>query len=155
MRPEGHLVTAAGVAAAVYVGTGSAELAAGVFTGGFLIDLDHYVDYVLLERQWSPNPLRFLDYYLNQKMKYMVLLLHSYELLAALSVLTYLTKNVALLGYVVGAIMHITLDIRYNDTLREPLRVYSFLYRYSVGFKASEMVLIPSPESPPPVQLWK
>lgn len=145
MRPEGHLATAAGAAALAYVGTGSAELAAGIFTGGFLIDVDHCVDYVVLERQWSPNPVRFLNYYLTQKMQYMVLILHSYELLASLAVLAYLIHSPLLLGYILGAVMHLAFDIAYNDTLHKPLHVYSFLYRYSVRFKASEMVRIPAP----------
>ena len=41
MMPGGHLATAAALGALSYATTGSTELAAGCFAGGFLIDLDH------------------------------------------------------------------------------------------------------------------
>src|ERR1051326_3473043 len=110
MKPEGHLLTATIASAGAYIATDSWEFAAGVFTGGFWIDLDHYLDYVLFERQWSLNPFRFISYYLGNRMRRLVLMLHSYELMAALTVLAFFLQNRALVGYIVGAAMHMCLD---------------------------------------------
>lgn len=58
MMPGGHLVTAAALGGIAYATTGSTELAAGCFAGGFLIDLDHYFDYLVFEGQWRKQ-IRF------------------------------------------------------------------------------------------------
>ncbi len=58
MMPGGHLATALALSGAAYAATGSPEAAAGCFAGGFLIDVDHYLDYLVFEKQWRrPGPL--------------------------------------------------------------------------------------------------
>src|SRR2546426_475386 len=51
MSPGGHLMTAVLAAGAGLVLTGSAPLAAGIVAGGFLIDVDHLADYLIVERR--------------------------------------------------------------------------------------------------------
>lgn len=60
MKPQGHLITSVIATGATYAVTGSSELAIGVFCGAFWIDLDHYLDYVVFERQFSLNPFRVI-----------------------------------------------------------------------------------------------
>ena len=69
MSPGGHLVTTAATCAVVYAGTGSPALTAGLAAGGFLIDVDHVVDYVLFERQRDLRPGSFLRYYVNGRVQ--------------------------------------------------------------------------------------
>jgi len=142
VKPSGHFVTAVGAAGTTYVATGSAELAAGVFAGGFLIDLDHCVDYVLFERQWNPNPFRFLNYYHAGQYSRVVLGLHSYELMACLTLLAALTGWQWLIGYLLGAAMHLSFDITVNGqaTLLHPIRFYSFFYRLRYGFSKQGLI---------------
>ena len=83
MSPGGHLVTTAIACAAVYAGTESAGLVAGLAAGGFLIDVDHIFDYLVFEGQHDWRPSAFLRYYLEGRVRRVVLPLHSYELLAA------------------------------------------------------------------------
>src|SRR5918994_4596311 len=111
MSPGGHLVTtvSAGVAAATV--PESLPLTAAIFAGGFLIDVDHAVDYVLFERQRDLRPGAFLRYYLDGRVQRAVLVLHSYELFALLGLLAWWTDAVALWGYLMGALMHLALDI--------------------------------------------
>ena len=92
MSPGGHLVTTALACAAVYAGTESVALTAGLAAGGFLIDVDHAVDYVLFERQRDLRPGSFLRYYLDGKVQRVVLVLHSYELLVLLAAIAWLTN---------------------------------------------------------------
>ena len=142
MKPSGHFATAVGAAGVTYAATGSAELAAGVFTGGFLIDVDHCVDYVLFERQFSPNPFRFLNYYRTGQFSWVVLGLHSYELMACLTLLAAVTGWQWLMGYLLGAVMHLGFDIVVNGQvgLLGPIRFYSFFYRMKFGFAKQGLI---------------
>lgn len=107
--------------------------------------MDHYLDYVVFEQQRSLNPIRFLSYYRDCKLKRAILILHSYELLAMLWLLAALTHNQVLIGYLLGAMMHLALDIYFNGqhALREPFYFYSFFYRRSKRFLASRMINAP------------
>jgi hypothetical protein len=128
-----------------YATTGSVELAAGTFAGGFLIDLDHYVDYVVFERQLSLNPFKFLNYYYSERYSWVVLMLHSYELMMVLAVTALLTGWQWLTGYLLGAAMHLTFDIAINGqaALRNPFRFYSFFYRWREGFAKEHLLFGP------------
>lgn len=145
MSPTGHLLTTAAVCGLSHALGGPIQLTAGLFLGGFLIDVDHYFDYVVFERQLSLNPIRFLGYYLECKLKRAVLILHSYELMALLWLVAALTPHQLLIGYLLGAMMHLALDIYFNGqhVLRKPFHFYSFFYRRSMGFLASRMIDAP------------
>ena len=84
MSPGGHLVTTAAACVAAAALTESPMLTAAIAAGGFFIDVDHAIDYVLLEKQRDWTPGAFLRYYLSGKVQRAVLMLHSYELFALL-----------------------------------------------------------------------
>src|SRR5262245_23287367 len=133
MSPGGHLVTTALACGAVHALTGSAALTAGVAAGGFLVDVDHALDYVLFEARRDLRPAAFLRYYMEQRTQRLVLLLHSYELLAILALVAWLANSVALWGYVLGvAGLHLPLDIVFNGRAlsRNLVPFYSFAYRW-------------------------
>jgi hypothetical protein len=117
MSPGGHLVTtlAAGATGAAY--SHSWPLVAGIAAGGFLIDVDHAVDYVLFDGQRDLRPGAFLRYYLNGHMRRTVLMLHSWELFAALGVTAWVTGWPWLVGWLVGGLMHLALDLIFNGRL--------------------------------------
>ena len=86
MMPGGHLVTAVALGGTAYLVTGSTELSVGCFVGGFLIDVDHYLDYLVFEKQWRrPGPASFLRYYFKNELQRVVLPLHSLELMTLLT----------------------------------------------------------------------
>ena len=133
MSPGGHLVTTAVACAAVQAATGSAALTAGVAAGGFLIDLDHVLDYVAFERQRDLRPAAFLRYYLAGRTRTVVLLLHSYEILALLALAAWSWNLEWLWGYVLGAAaLHLPLDIVFNGKVagRNMVPFYSLVYRW-------------------------
>jgi hypothetical protein len=145
VRPGGHLATAAALGGAGYLLTGSAELAAGCVAGGFLIDGDHYLDYLTVEGQWrQPAPTTFLRYYFTHRYQRVVLPLHSWELLAALALLSLAWPRPALLGYLGGALLHIILDILVNGEhmLRHPILFYSFAYRAAQRFSVARLMVL-------------
>ena len=159
--PGGHLATAAGLGALAYAATGSAELAAGCFTGGFLIDFDHYFDYLVFEGQWrKPSPLDFLRYSFRGEPHRLVLPLHSLELMTLLTVLAAITKVPVLIGYLLGAFMHLGFDIAINGdyALRRPFLFYMFSYRAANGFRSTELLDIkvrPGSGSRPVLEFFK
>jgi hypothetical protein len=135
--------------------TGSWPLAAAVAAGGFLIDVDHAVDYVLFEGARDLRPGAFLRYYVEGRVRRTVLVLHSYELFALLGALAWLTASPWLGGYLVGALMHLALDITYNGRLtpHSIVAFYSFGYRLAHRFDARTL-LGDTQLHPAPAHFW-
>lgn len=145
MRPGGHLATAVALGGVGWMVTGSAELAAGCVAGGFLIDTDHYLDYVVFEGEWRrPGPAAFLRYYFTHRYRRVVIPLHSLELMAALILLALAWPRPALLGYLAGASLHIVLDILVNNerlSMKQSFLFYWFAYRAALGFSAARLMV--------------
>jgi hypothetical protein len=143
MMPGGHLVSAVALGGTAYLVAGSTELAAGCFAGGFLIDVDHYLDYLVFEKQWRrPGPASFLRYYFKNELQRVVLPLHSLELMTLLTVMAAVWHVPLLTGYLIGAAMHLAFDIAVNGdyALRNRYLFYVFGYRAAKGFKAAELL---------------
>jgi hypothetical protein len=142
MSPGGHLATTTIACAAVYAATGSVGLVAGLAAGGFFIDVDHIFDYVVFERRRDFRPSAFLRYYLEGRARRVVLPLHSYELLASLIVLAWVTNREWLWGYVLGMALHLPLDIVFNGKFASGglVHFYSFIVRARAGFRADRFV---------------
>jgi len=142
MSPGGHLVTTAAACATAAAVTGDVALTAGVAVGGFLIDVDHAVDYVVFERQRDLRPDAFLRYYLEGRTQRLVLALHSYELFAILAVVAWWSSAAWLWGYLAGALVHLALDLVFNGemTPRSIVPFYSFGYRLAHRFEAGALL---------------
>ncbi len=141
--PGGHLATSLALSGVAYAATGSIEASAGCFAGGFLIDVDHYLDYLFFERQWrKPSPVQFLRYYFSCSPKKLVLPLHSAELMSLLFLIILAHPWPLLVGYWVGALMHLTFDVLVNGehALRRPVLFYVFGYRIAQRFDAAKLM---------------
>jgi hypothetical protein len=141
VSPGGHLLTTAAACAASAALGGPPALTAGIAVGGFLIDVDHAVDYVLVERQYDLRPGAFLRYYLAGRMRRVVLALHAYETFALLGALAWWVQAPALWGYLLGGLMHLGLDLAFNgaQTPRSIFAFYSFGYRLAFRFDAGRL----------------
>jgi hypothetical protein len=143
MMPGGHLATSIALSGVAYASTGSIEAAAGCFTGGFLIDADHYLDYLVFEKQWRrPGPISFLRYYFSYSPKKLVLPLHSAEFMTLLLVVIFLYPSLFLAGYWMGALMHLIFDVLVNGdyVIKRAVPFYFFAYRASHGFDAENLL---------------
>lgn len=140
-------------AATAYL-SGSLPLAAAVAIGGFFIDVDHAVDYVLFNRQYNLNPTAFLRYYLEGRAKLVVLALHSWELFALLAALAWWMASPLLWGYLGGGALHLVLDMLFNGESipKNIVAFYSFAYRASHGFCGS--VLLGPHDRVAPGKFW-
>jgi hypothetical protein len=158
MMPGGHLATSLTLSATTYYATGSLEASAGAFAGGFLIDVDHYLDYLVFERQWRrPSPVSFLQYYFMNRPRRLVLPLHSAELMTILFGFIFFHPLPILVGYWVGAAMHLAFDILVNGDygLTRPFAFYVFCYRASQHFNADNLlndVAVPAEAGSHPVK---
>ncbi|HMK20713.1 MAG TPA: hypothetical protein VK466_00170 [Terriglobales bacterium] len=141
MSPGGHAVTTLIASAATACVTGSLPVTAAVAFGGFFIDVDHAVDYVLFNGQRDLRPAVFLRYYLEALPQRVVLALHSWELFVILAVVAWGTGCRWLWGYLGGAAMHLALDIIFNGELlpKNVLAFYSFAYRAAHGFSGTAL----------------
>jgi hypothetical protein len=149
VSPGGHLVTTLAGCAAAAVAAREAPagdvlaLVAGIAAGGFLIDVDHVIDYVTIERQRDLRPGAFLRYYVEGRYRKTFLLLHSYELFAVLGLVAWHVGHPALWGYLLGALMHLALDITFNGEPTAPKSMavfYSFAYRLAHRFDAAALL---------------
>lgn len=148
------MTTAAACAAAATL-TESLPLTAAIFAGGFLIDVDHAADYVLFEKQRDLSPGAFLRYYLSGRVQRAVLVLHSYELFALLGVAAWWTDSLVLWGYLLGALMHLALDLIFNGEYlpRSIGAFYSFGYRLAHRFSMASLLGIHD-ELAVPANFW-
>ena len=143
MMPGRHLATSLALSGVAYASTGSIEAAAGCFTGGFLIDVDHYMDYLVFEKQWRrPSPVSFLRYYFTDSAKKLVLPLHSAEFMTVLFLVILAHPWPLLVGYWVGALMHLIFDVIVNGdyALKRPVLFYFFGYRAAHRFAAEKLL---------------
>jgi hypothetical protein len=154
VSPGGHLLTTAAACAASAALTGSAPLTAGIAAGGFFIDVDHAIDYVLVERQRDLRPAPFLRYYMERRPRRTVLVLHSYELFALLIALAWWVDALPLWGYLLGGLLHLGLDLRFNGehTPRSIAAFYSFAYRLAHRFDGRRLLGDDTP--PVPRAFW-
>jgi hypothetical protein len=143
--PGGHLATSLALSGVAYASSGSIEAAMGCFVGGFLIDSDHYLDYLVFEKQWrQPGPVSFLRYYFTYSPKKLVLPLHSVEFMTVLLLVILAYPWPLLVGYWVGALMHLIFDIIVNGdyAIRRAGLFYFFTYRAAHRFAAEELLVV-------------
>lgn len=134
---------------------GPAPLTAGILLGGFLIDVDHAIDYVLVERQCDLRPAPFLRYYMDGRVRRHVLILHSYEMFTLLGLLAWWVNFLPLWGYLGGGLMHLGLDIIFNgrQTPRSIGAFYCFTYRLAHRFDTA--ALFGERKNPAPAGFWR
>jgi hypothetical protein len=155
MSPGGHLVTTVAACVAAATLTESLPLTAAIFAGGFLIDVDHAVDYVLFEKQRDLRPGAFLRYYLSGRVQRAVLMLHSYELFLLIGLAAWWADSLVLQGYLMGALLHLALDLIFNGEYvpRSISAFYSFGYRLAHRFSMPALLGI-ADERAVPANFW-
>lgn len=138
MRTVGHIITSAGVSLANYHRYRSLSAALITFFVGWLIDLDHIVDYV------AAHGKKISWFHFNEACheKYsgkLYLPLHSYELLALFFLLFRGAQRQPLrVGVTLSILTHLLLDQRCNPS-RKPL-TYFLTHRVRHKFDAEKLL---------------
>ena len=138
MRTMGHIVTSAGIGLASYAKYKSPPAAIASFLAGWLIDLDHIVDYIRAHG-WKLNWQRFNEAAHEKYSGKLYLPLHSFELLALFFMFF---RGARLQPYRVGItasiLTHLLLDQKYNPS-RSPY-TYFLAHRIRHRFNASSIL---------------
>jgi hypothetical protein len=114
MRTMGHIITSAGISLAGYMRYRSRPAAFASFLAGWLIDVDHIVDYVHAHG-WKLNWGRFNEASHEKYSGKLYLFLHSYELLALFYFLFRGPKRQPYrVGITLSVLTHLLLDQKCN-----------------------------------------
>ncbi len=141
MRTTGHIVTSAGVSILSYLRYRSLGAALATFLSGWLIDLDHFVDYT------KAHGFKFSWFHFNEAAHEnysgkLFLPLHSFELLALFFFLFRGPQRQPIrVGVTLSILTHLLLDQRYNPA-RKPL-TYFLAHRIHKRFEAREILRTP------------
>ena len=155
MKPKHHFWSSFAAGGALYWATGSNAALVGTMLGGFLIDADHVIDQLWSIRHGAPlrRPVEdrarrlkggtlawLVDRFRPRKLLRLPLIFHSYELLAAIAVLTLGLSTPFLIGLLSGYVLHLSLDMmRHHHEFRSPL-FYLLSYRLSQGFRRDRLI---------------
>ena len=138
MRTFGHIVASAGVGLASYAVHRSRPAALASFFAGWLIDLDHIVDYVSAHG-WKPNWQRINEAEHEKYSGKLYLPLHSFELLALFFLLFRGPRRQPYrVGISLSILTHLLLDQRCNPS-RTPL-TYFLSHRIRKRFDAGQIL---------------
>lgn len=137
MNTKAHTLTSTALAAGLYATTSSVSMASGALLTGIFMDIDHVIDFFILSKErFSING--FVSWCYEGRWNKLVLMLHSYELLALYSLLVYRFPNPFLLGSLCGMGLHLTLDQIGNRHLIKTFTIskwfYFFTFRAWGGF---------------------
>lgn len=154
MKAKHHFWSSLVAGGALYWVTGSSAALAGSMLGGFLIDSDHVIDQLWsivkgapLMKESDSNKAGENDsrgwitrYVRRRKLVRLPLIFHSFELLAALIILTLYFRTPFLIGFTSGYALHLSLDlIRHHNEFRSPF-FYLLLYRLLHGFRRDRLI---------------
>lgn len=138
MRTMHHIITSAGVGLATYSRYRSKGAAMASFLAGWLIDLDHIVDYVTAHG-WKVSWFHFNEAAHEKYSGKLYLPLHSFELLALFFLLFKGPQRQPYrVGITLSILTHLLLDQRCNPS-RKPL-TYFLAHRIRKRFDANEIL---------------
>ena len=156
MKAKHHFWSSLAAGGALYWATGSGAALAGAMAGGFLIDSDHVIDQLWSIRHGAPFRRRkeqddssgatrgLRAWVINQlrprKLLRLPLVFHSYELLAAIAIVTIYLRTPFLFGLLSGYMLHLSLDmLRHYHEFRSPF-FYLISYRLFHGFRRDQLI---------------
>ncbi len=136
MKLRSHVVASIIFSTIFFVVFKSWSIAVSSFMSGVLIDCDHVIDYLLKFRKRFRVKDFFGTYY-NDKMLFVMIIFHSWELLLLLNIYAFLMSgNPRVIGVTMGFTQHVALDQTFNNLNGW---IYFFFWRLKRGFYAKEM----------------
>lgn len=138
MRTLGHIITSAGVGLFTYHRYRSAGAGIASFLAGWLIDVDHILDYVKAHG-WRPRWDRINEAKHEHYSGKLYLLLHSYELLALFFLIfRNPQKRAYRVGITLSVLTHLLLDQKCNP--RRKAMTYFLANRMYKKFNAGDIL---------------
>ncbi|MEM5792963.1 MAG: hypothetical protein QXY45_01200 [Candidatus Aenigmatarchaeota archaeon] len=138
MRTQYHFIISLILASIFYILTSSITGSILFFLVGFLMDVDHWLDYWLSSGKINFNVRELFEYSYQCKYKKIHLIFHSIELLPIILLLgNYFFNRILTYGIVLGFLSHLISDYIGNSV--KPLS-YFFTYRLIKKFEFWEIV---------------
>ncbi|MBD3347467.1 MAG: hypothetical protein GF401_20615 [Chitinivibrionales bacterium] len=114
MKLSTHLTISAIISGGLYALFRSIPLSVASFLSGFLIDLDHCLDYVR-EYGWDFNIKKFFETFKEPAYKKIVIIFHGWEIVILLFLISWFSRwNPWILGVTAGVFQHLLLDQIFN-----------------------------------------
>ena len=137
MKPTAHLAASAVASTSLYFFTKSMPIAGASLIAGFLVDIDHLIDY-FREYGFRTDIREFLRIFYETRFRKLYLVFHSWELIFTLLLLAWLSgRNEVLFGLSAGVLQHLILDQFANGVTPWG---YFFTYRVIKRFSMREIV---------------
>ena len=138
MKPAAHLAISAVVSASIYLSIKSVSVAGASFIGGFLLDVDHFLDYIR-EYGFRADSKEFFRVFYETRFNKLVLFLHAWEWAIGLFFLAwFFSWNELILGSFIGVFHHLVVDQLANGAT---VWGYFFIYRAAKRFSMKDIVL--------------
>jgi hypothetical protein len=138
MSPKYHIAISAVISGVLYILFKSWALAFSSFISGIFIDLDHVIDYVI-EHGFHFELKKFFHFFYGEQYRKLTLILHGWEWLVLLLILSWLTGwNPWITGVFIGFSQHILSDRIYNIS---NFWSYSLLWRWKNKFDTKAILL--------------
>jgi hypothetical protein len=138
MRAGYHVAVSAGLSVGLQGLTHSWPASLGCFFSGFLIDLDHYLEYFLIKRKFPFQYKELKDFCMYDRTNKLYLVFHGYEYLIILWLCLYaFSLNIVWLGVALGLTVHLILDQLTNPI--KPL-CYFLTFRIKNQFDKSKLL---------------
>lgn len=136
MKLKQHITISLFFSAFLFAVSKSWIISTSSFISGFLIDIDHVLDYFWgFRKQFSVKEF-FEDHY-NGKILFIMVIFHSWELLALLNIYAFtMSWNPWIIGITIGFTQHVVLDQIFNNP---NTWWFFFFWRLNNGFDVKRM----------------
>ncbi|MBD3155637.1 MAG: hypothetical protein GF368_03200 [Candidatus Aenigmarchaeota archaeon] len=137
MRPKYHFIFSIIISVIFFFITGSLFSSLVCFLVGFFTDLDHFLDYLIVNKK-IPFGKDFFDYFYEARFRKIYLFLHSVELIPVIYFLgNIFLDRIMVYAILTGFITHLAFD--YIKNTQNPLS-YFLIYRILVNFDAIKVL---------------
>mgnify|MGYP001570131313 FL=1 len=138
MRPTYHFIATSIVSGTIYLASKSKSCLIISFIGGFLIDLDHVLDYYLHEG-FNLKVRRFYEFCVKCKFTHLTLIFHSLECLILFwSAIYWFKLGNFWLALALGITQHMLFDLVVNRDIFKTPYFYFLTLRILNGFRVKE-----------------
>ncbi|TNF53025.1 hypothetical protein EP227_06565 [bacterium] len=138
MQPKYHVAISAVISGVLYILFKSWALAFSSFVSGIFIDLDHVIDY-MVEHGLHIDMKKFFHFFYGEQYRKLTLILHGWEWLIVLLILSWLTSwNPWVTGVFIGFSQHLISDRVYNIS---NFWSYSLIFRWKNKFDTKVILL--------------
>lgn len=144
MTPDKHVIISLSLGAVLWIITKSFAAGALCAFGGFIIDIDHAIEYIwrfgirrltvkriLAACQQTYEGKKIFPFYKLH------LFFHSFELAFIFILISLITKDLYLIAFSIGFLSHLAIDAIFNQ---RPALFYFLLWRIKNGFVAQRLL---------------